>query len=426
LKDSVAINFDRRADNKSLKFTTALTGILTVVYAFSLSLPITIPWTILILGIITMLIHFLVLFYSKTTSGQTNDLPHLRLSSLQSLLTAPLLYPLLIFAAAAVLSGLANAGIPEAIKSFCSLRGFFVYLWAYWAFNLNKNLKTLSSASMLVAGAIAGLWAAIEQLTNFHPFSFQWLQGTGFLSAPMAFSGLTQIFSLLALGIALKDKGRSLPGKLSNPSIFLLILVCNWLGVVFAAERSAWLGVAASLLITCMLVSRRATFFSGLFIVAGSIVGWLALPVVRGRLSSLIDWQNDVSVRTRFVLWQKAWETFQNSPMFGVGIRQFPHIYIPEALQQGHLALDHAHSNYLHILATTGVIGLCAYLYVWFSALKLSYLEQKISTHTSIDKGIHLGIFAGIVSLAVSGLFEYNFGTAQVRLAEWFLLAMLI
>jgi O-antigen ligase len=373
-----------------------------------------------------MFIHFVVLFHSNNSSNQANISPCSGQNPLQKILTAPLICPLLIFAAAAVVSGLANAGIPEATKSFCALRGFFVYLWAYWAFSLNTNFKTFSIASMLVAGAIAGLWATVEQLTNFHPFSFQWLQGTGFLSAPMAFSGLTQVFSLLALGIALKDKGSSLPGKLSEPIVFSLILVCNWLGVVFAAERSAWLGVAVSLFITCMLVSRRATIFSGLFIIVGSMIGWLALPVVRDRLSSLIDWQNDVSVKTRFVLWQKAWQTFQHSPIFGVGIRQFPHIYIPEALQQGHVALDHAHNNYLHILATTGLVGLCAYLYVWFCALKLSFLNQKTPQYTSTERGIYLGIFAGIVSLSVSGLFEYNFGTAQVRLAEWFLLAMLI
>jgi hypothetical protein len=31
----------------------------------------------------------------------------------------------------------------------------------------------------------------------------------------------------------------------------------------------------------------------------------------------------------------------------------------------------------------------------------------------------------GLISLMVAGIFEYNFGTGQVRLAQWFLLSLL-
>ena len=242
----------------------------------------------------------------------------------------------------------------------------------------------------------------------------------------MAFSGLAQLFSLLGTGIALKKSYASLPAKLSNPVFFFFILTCNWLGVIFASERSAWLGAGLALFVTCLLISRRAALLGGLFIFIGSICSWMILPVVRERLSSLLNWQTDVSVSTRFILWRLAWKIFERFPIYGVGIRHFPHLHIAKALRQGHLALDHAHSNYLHILATTGIVGFCTYLYLLFTALKLSYIKQKDIKSKSLDKGIYLGIFAGTVSLAVSGLFEYNFGTAQVRLAQWFLLAMLV
>lgn len=236
-----------------------------------------------------------------------------------------------------------------------------VYFWAYWAFNLNNRLKGFAIAAMLIAGALAGLWATIEQLTGFHPFSFPYLQGTGFLSGPMAFSGLAQLFSLLGTGIALKKSYASLPAKLSNPVFFFFILTCNWLGVIFASERSAWLGAGLALFVTCLLISRRAALLGGLFIFIGSICSWMILPVVRERLSSLLNWQTDVSVSTRFILWRLAWKIFERFPIYGVGIRHFPHLHIAKALRQGHLALDHAHSNYLHILATTGIVGFCTY-----------------------------------------------------------------
>ena len=44
----------------------------------------------------------------------------------------------------------------------------------------------------------------------------------------------------------------------------------------------------------------------------------------------------------------------------------------------------------------------------------------------NLRRYIALGIAGGTIALMVSGLFEYNFGTAQVRLMQWFVLGMLI
>ncbi len=366
------------------------------------------------IGLVLMVFHFLI--SERITS----------LSELRILLYAPLTVPIAIFCLITFISGAANGGSNEAFKSFWSWRGMLVYFWAYWAFMSNKKLRALSVASILIVSSIAGLWATIEQVTGFHPFSFPYLQGTGFISGPMAFSGLAQLFSFLALGIALKQGSKELPRWLARTLVFYTFLACNFLGLIFCGERSAWFGAAIALLATSFLISYRTVLLAGLILTISTIIGWLTLPVVRERLTSLLNWQSDISVSTRIILWDKAWQVFQQSPIFGVGIRHFPHLVIPEALQQGHLALDHAHSNYLHILATMGIVGICAYLYLWFSALKVAYTEQKITNYTNLDKGICLGIFAGIVSLLVSGLFEYNFGTGQVRLAQWFLLAMLV
>lgn len=144
MKDITATNHPQQQKPAVLKFTTSLTSVLIVAYAVSLSLPITIPWTILILGLVTMATHLAVLFYRRgrcnRPAGTENTGGYN--PPLQTLLKAPLFVPLLIFAAAIFLSGAANGGPPEAWKSFCSLRGFLVYFWAYWAFSTNTHLKS--------------------------------------------------------------------------------------------------------------------------------------------------------------------------------------------------------------------------------------------------------------------------------------------
>ncbi len=42
-----------------------------------------------------------------------------------------------------------------------------------------------------------------------------------------------------------------------------------------------------------------------------------------------------------------------------------------------------------------------------------------------MDKAIALSIMCATVSLSVSGIFEYNFGTGPVRLPQWFVVALI-
>jgi hypothetical protein len=87
----------------------------------------------------------------------------------------------------------------------------------------------------------------------------------------------------------------------------------------------------------------------------------------------------------------------------------------------------------MHILATTGIAGFAAYSFLFLSVLLTvaSNLKSSMSRDRdnrknswSAQTGIEFGILAGVISLLVSGIFEYNFGTAQIRLAQWFLFGM--
>ncbi len=111
--------------------------------------------------------------------------------------------------------------------------------------------------------------------------------------------------------------------------------------------------------------------------------------------------------------------------MTGVGALHFPRIDLPEAIVPGHSKdLNHAHSNYLQILSTTGILGFTSFLWLLITALTTAYRQAK--TPSPLYAAIGLGLFGAMVSLAVAGIFEYNFGSGQVKLIQWFLLALLL
>jgi O-antigen ligase len=255
----------------------------------------------------------------------------------------------------------------------------------------------------------------------------------------MAFAGQMHLFSLLALALLVTGAHQQLLFPLAGVRWFTLVVSGNVLGLIFASERSAWLGFAFGAFFILLMVSWRLTLKISAVSAVVAVVAWNALPVFQKRLLPLLDWQHDVGTRARLTLWTEAFRLFQQNPLFGVGLRKFPHLYIPEALVPGQARyLGHAHSNYLQMLATTGLFGFGMYCWLICASIKLAVSQflapdpgslgpvGAIKRKLGVRQAIGLGLTGALVSLAVAGIFEYNFGTSQVRLAEWFLLALLV
>jgi O-antigen ligase len=127
-------------------------------------------------------------------------------------------------------------------------------------------------------------------------------------------------------------------------------------------------------------------------------------------------------------MWKTAFVLWREHPYFGAGWLHFPRVQDDKAIVPGKsVDLNHAHSNYLQFLGTTGIVGEIAYLWLLVGMVLVSiksYVRAKVEKDT-VASSFYAGTLAGMVSLMVSGLFEFNFGTAQVRMAQWFILALL-
>lgn len=399
------------------RFTSALgkaqSG-LVLLYAVTLPVSLTASWIIFCVGLAILALEAAV---------QAGNLHAGR----AKIIKPPLLYPVCVFALTVVLSGLAVGGLAEGWQALVSLRALLVYFWAFRVFQSDRAVLWLSVQLLLLVGALAGVAGAVEQLFDIHPFGYRYLQGTGFLGNPMSYAGQMQLFSLLALGLLLSGDCRHFRWRLAKGPNFAIVTAANLLGVVFAAERNAWFGALGAVLGLTALISWRTLLKCFFCLVVVSAVCWAAVPVVHNRIAQMQNWQQDVSVRVRLEIWRESLKVWQASPVFGCGIKRFPHFNIPEAVVPGHSKdLNHAHSNYLHILSTTGLLGLLGYLWLWFSVLTAAvkfYFHAKSGDIN--ESALGLGIFGGALALILSGVFEYNFGQSQIRLAQWFLLAML-
>ena len=441
---------------------------IAAIFGVALCLPITIPWIVLVSGIFLWLAKRCVAAPNPVAptpgaqdpaadpGAQASRLLRIFLAIKDDFCKTPLSLPIAAFSLVCLVSGLVNGGLRDVSPVLSTLRTFLVYFWGVQVFREQPNLKRAQMTWLLSAAAVAGLLGTFEQLSGFHIGGFQYLQGTGFLSGPMAFAGQMQLFAFLAIGIALTggmSASAAGPGSAGSGSAgvspastssasassgsiiasqiwFDGALTATVLGLVFACERSAWLGFVVAVPVVACMVSWRAmakVLIGGLLV---ACLVWFTVPAVQTRLTPLVsNWRNDPSMRGRLKVWDTAVSLFLHdgkSIVIGVGPTHFPHVHLDEALVPGIKVkdyLDHAHSNYLQMLATTGILGLISYLWLSFASIQLAWINYRQSI--GFDRALGLGIIGGLISLMVAGIFEYNFGTGQVRLTQWFLLSLL-
>lgn len=412
-------------------YLRSLESLLIVLFAASLPVSLTASWILFTAGVITSIVVFLLEKREGVSAAQ-----------FKVLWGAPLSLPLLLFLTIVTISGACNnSGGADVFKqgwrSFWALKGLFVYFWARWVCSRHPGLLFSALQLLLIVAGVGGVWGTIQQVFNYHPFGYQYLQGTGFHGGPMPFAGQMQLFSMLALslvacrgyaafqsGVVIGGK-KLMPGVLHRAPVMVTVCLANCLGLLFAGERSAWAGGVAGMLLLAALLGRKIFGLTMVALAALGAAAWSFVPLVRVRIESLFNGQSDISVQARLVLWEKARQLWEKSPVLGIGIENFPPQVMPEAVVPGRsVVLDHAHSNYFHLLATTGALGLASYAILWITAL-VSGIRNFLSARDPHWRAVYLGVTAGTLALLVSGAFEYNFGTSHVRIAQWFLLAIL-
>ena len=141
--------------------------------------------------------------------------------------------------------------------------------------------------------------------------------------------------------------------------------------------------------------------------------------VYRGRLLSFFDPYLAVNF-TRIALWRGGWLMFLDHPLFGVGDIDLAKYYVKYKRPYDKEIHGHLHNNYFHFLATLGLFGFLALMYLFFKIFKKLggiYSETK---GKSFIASYSLGAIAAFASILVSGLSEQNFWDQEISTLIYF------
>jgi O-antigen ligase len=245
-----------------------------------------------------------------------------------------------------------------------------------------RALRADRAALPLLAGALvlAATGQAVLALIEFrtgHPLDLYGQGGTSyradyFFSFDQVWRPTAAFRDPIALGNVLAVSIPLAVGLVAGPGLpwsaragLLGAALTGVAGLAVTFSRMSWVGAAAGVVVTALLLPgarRWAALLCGAagVLAAGLAAAAMAGPALLERLASITD-PLAPTVRTaafdvyRQSLWQAAWEVARAHFPFGVGAGRLPG-YLAQRLA-GQAASSHAHSTYLQALAEAGLPG---------------------------------------------------------------------
>lgn len=345
----------------------------------------------------------------------------------------PLALPFVLFILAAAFSITVARSLTDSLSELAKWVEMFAAYWLVAQYLSPRDVERLL-AVMFLAGLAEALLGAYQYYFRAGPEGFLLFGGAnlrayGTFEQPNPYAGYLGLILPLALGTGL---GILLQRTNSLWQWLLALLAATaclamLAALFFSYSRGAWIGVAAALLVTALVVlvrsKRAATLAFVLGLLALIVIGLGEINVVPNiiteRFATVGDYFGFEDVRgvrandENFALverrahWQAALGMFEDAPWTGVGFGNYAVAYPQYALPKWDDPLGHAHNYYLNVLAEAGAPGLLTYLVLWTAIFIL--VGRVAFTARGWQKGVCAGALGVLVALSIHNFFDNLF-----------------
>jgi O-antigen ligase len=284
--------------------------------------------------------------------------------------------------------------------------------------------KWISFTLIGVATATSGyaVWQYLHNTTQvWNEFSPYTGRASGTYISPNHFGGFLEIVLPLAIAFVLAGRIHIITRLLLGYATLGIAA-----GLTVTLSRGAWIGAGVGvLLLLSILISQRAYRWRALLLLLCLLVGGGVF--VKQYVSKSVGYMQRVSkpdangppvldMYSRFEMWQAAWTMWQAHFWQGVGPGLYDYRfreYRPVSIQ---LRPDHAHNDYLNLVADWGAIGAIVVL-AGISLFGLGLIqvwphirrnENDLRISTSNRFAFYTGGACGLAALLVHSLSDFN------------------
>lgn len=290
---------------------------------------------------------------------------------------------------------------------------------AYWAWtelaSRYRRWRVLLGLALFAVTLIA--WYAIIQhahgsrmvLNLERPLTYG-MRASGTYFCPNHFAALMGVLLPVALALVFTPSA-GIPLRLLAGYALALFLPVTYL----TQSRSGWIGAAAGMSVTLLLLARRKSrklFYIlvvalpvALAVVVGAL--WTWSPMVRERLTGSLLSSPDSAVKARLLMWPDVWQMIRARPVLGWGPGSFQWTYPPFKTHPSQNLFDFAHNEYLHVWSDYGAVGLLLFA-AWMAAACWRFL--RVSQRGERDRDAHLaaGVMGAVAAALAHAVFDFN------------------
>jgi len=178
--------------------------------------------------------------------------------------------------------------------------------------------------------------------------------------------------------------------------------------------RGAWLGLLAGLFVLVLALRPRAALVP---LVLAALV--LLIPG-KPRETALSAFDPDhPRNRERLFMWKAGVEIFRDYPITGVGLAGMDRIYLEYQDPRSEEDPPHLHSVPIHMLASMGILGFGAWVYLYGSLLVWLVGAIRAGPGPPAGRALIAAAIATAAGFAVNGLVEWNLGDIEVVTLFW-------
>ena len=185
-------------------------------------------------------------------------------------------------------------------------------------------------------------------------------------------------------------------------------------------SRGAWVAFFAMMAVLATVYDKRLWL---IFLVVPVVLFFYQGQITERFLSIFSG--KDTSIALRFALWEVTVAMIQEHLLTGIGwgIYFATYPWYNFYIQDPTVIIYHAHNMYLSVTAEVGIPGAIGFFWFYFGHAVLAFRLYRKSAD-SFSRAVGLGLFLGIVGLAVHGLGDHVLSSRALSLVFWSLCAL--
>ena len=288
--------------------------------------------------------------------------------NLRKIPSLPLTKPIAIFFFASLLSlilAIPRLSRPELLISSLYLWRWFAYACLYFIArpNLNPNLLILTTSLIAVFGLTQYLFLPDTRFLQYSGWDDHYFRLISTLIDP-AFTGIILVLGMIWLSL-----------KMRQHRLFFPLFGLHLITLMFTYSRSSYLALFIASAVIAWGKKQLKYFLIFLCLIL-SLALILPRPAGEG-----VKLERTFSITQRLQNWQQGWQLIKQKPVFGFGFNTLRY-HRQDFVSHAAAGLD---SSLLFVWATTGIIGLLAYLYllhsIWQHALVIKASLSAVFFH---------------------------------------------